>query len=887
MWVPNGLAVSRGHYDKPLYPGTAPVVPSARMNKSGTQSLTGQWAKLAGWTADGAYASTVVEDNSLKVTQTGTIIIRGRVEFTTGTATSARIRVLKNDTILGMYSATWGFFFSNSYSAFTRVIDVAVGDKISVEVIGIQNTPGWWIGVPPSSSYPIVAATSHLMFENYVDADIDFEKDMVYSSEAGFFDDTWGRYVTPTYLKKGLPFLTETAVTISNSGNGTAWLTRGSVSGPVLAQTRKPIPVETGTKVNMSGTFRVRKTGSKDEQTQSGTKTGIDVRFSLWGVGIKTDEYGVETLQPEELMFYQTNLQAANSQDESIVEFTIPTIPDATVPAGVDGVYFTCSLVHAITQQYGAGTFASKKRDTDVPATTAEMKYFGWSHANPLKITITDPPGTILTTRHPMSKTGVAFKNRNLFTNIKGQFEIVFFGTPGSACTINVSNASGGAATTAIGSYTAAIGERKVITATATSDQIYISGTGDFFIESVTNAPEETLGFSRNRIEKVTWTNIIDDVTKIDIRREEGDTGNVTIDFSSSVLDPVTTGVLNVGKRIRVLGRHYGPGNTSRPAGWTGEALHSAVFTGIIRKINVKYDYRDEPIIQIIAYDAVDRFEKVQSKVAFDRMDKYGPIFNAVGVEVVNEGFNWGGRARALPNAYLYNPAAHEEKLSLHDGVIMTRNTNKLYVCASKDNVYTIIRDIPTTPVFTLTDGSGAGDMSYGDMEYKSDTEEVINQVVASEKLLDEKEYKDRTLGSEAPPNDLRYPGSKSRSATFTNIDSVQAIGTISKSFDVVRGSGDMNDLYDGKFGDGFTEWAADILATHQNADVNVGALNVPMKNSETIYLLSQADLFSPVDVVHEGVTDRVKIRSMEHTITPGKWFCKLGFASKADSTYW
>lgn len=883
-YVVDGIALSNGRYDLPLTT-TEVIVPTQRVTKNANMTLTDTWQKVTGWTVDGAHAGTTLVNNGLVATMTGAVMVSATI-LTDSARSTAKYQFRHNDKVVQQGAL-------GKATSVSRVMNLIAGDRVEIWAMREQQALGWWIGIIPTPASAIVASrdssVTQLKIEDYSDEGIDFEKDMAYGTDIGFWDDTWGRYVSPSYLKQGLPFVTEVAVATSRNGTSTSFLSRGSVSGPILAQSRAPIPVIPGSKVNFSGTFRVRKTGSKDEKTESGSLTAINARFSLWAVGTTTDEYGVESITPIEVMFYMATLQEAGSQDETMVEYVLPTIPDATIPDGMEGLYFTCSLVYQADSTYGSGTFTSRQQQGEnqniPPKSSAEMKYFGWSHANPLKVKIDLPAGIHPVTTHPLSRTGVAFKNRQLFENVKPNAKITFFGTPGSAATINVYNWANDTRGTLIGTYSAAANELKTVTVSPTGTAIELSSAGTYFVESVVNSSYRTLDEVATQVTKKTYINIIDDISKISVIREEGESGSATIDFCSDVLDPATSETLRVGKEIRILGRHYGTTNTDRPAGWVGEAEYDEIFTGVIQKINSKYDYVDEPIIQIVAYDIQERTSRVKAGVGFDEIKKYGHFMNRIGAEVIDEGFNYGGSVRALPSKYLLIPDAHGD-FSLLDGFSMTRNTNKTYMIANRYNQLVFTRTINDADI-ALTDVVTSGSIYYGKITRKSDTEDVINQIVTEEKLLDSKDYEERSVSADRPPEDLRYPETKSQSGTFTDADSANEIGIMSKSFSVVRSSTSLRELYDGKIGPGFTEWARELLSSGLNTDVRVKDLNIPIKDSYTICKVCRLDILDRVPVTHKGETQNIKIRSIEHTITPGKWYTKLGFSPKGNSTYW
>lgn len=910
--IPDGIAVSRGIYDEPLYAGSSAVTPGGA-DKVGNVATTASWADMTGLAVRSGYPSTTINSNKyLVVGQSGSIIVSVAAKFSPQNASyyngwmslsftnyysRGYIRILKNDIVIASASGTTSVTLN-------KVTNVLAGDKISIQFKGSKATS--------SSSFPtLYAEGTNFVFNNYDNSSIDFEEDMVYGTDKGFFDDAWGRYVSSTHLKSGLPQAVSGAIMIDDDNDGEdsrgyLELSRGNAAGPILAQTRHPIPVFPSSKVNFSGVFRVRQTGSKDEQTTSGIFTGLRVRFSIWGVGISKDEYGVESLRSQELMFYQVTLQAAQTEGTSFMEYTLPTISDATVPAtGVDYVFFTCSLVQDQEEHYSAGTFIDKKatataqdgnrRALPPPASTFSMRYFGWSHTNPLKLTIKPPTTMRKTTTHPLSRTEVAYKNTEaeFFTNVKTGAQLTFFGMPGATAAINVYNYNDGVQGTLIGSFSALANERKTVTINPTGAggiRVVKSGANDIFVESVVNATSDTLTQIKTRQRVINLLDINSDISKISVLREEGDTCSITIDLDSDDLDPLISDTLHVGKIIRFVGRHYGVGDPVRPGSWVGEANYTTVFTGIIKQIKTEYDYEDNPIIQVIAYDANDLLERTKSGLSFNAYEKYIPILNRMGISaVMANGFDVGGAYKELKTneKFVYRPSAHGD-FSLAAGLEMTRNTNKGYVLVSKDNKLKYFSELPTTSVLTFTDGTGTGDISYGKLVKKSDTSAVVNKLELNENTLDDDDYKNRSFKQEnGPPSDFRYVATKKRTATFNNEDSIRLYGEFSRSFDVIRGDGDLKKLYRGDIGEGFDEWASSFLADRGVPQIQIHEFTVPIKSSDDIRKVCQLELLDMVSIIYKGETYNLRIREIEHTVRPGKWFVVFKFTPQNEMTMW
>lgn len=881
--VPDGIAISKGTFDLGLYEGSSSTFTEMGMIKNGNQAMTTSFANVTGWTANAAFPSTVITSNALVLANAAQVAITLRAQFGNGWQNQnakSYVRILVNGVVVR--EASGGY-----QNSITAVINANTGDSISIQAKMTSWTTLFSGGNNLQGSNTWVKVKL-----NRIGA-FDFETDLVWPDKTEFISTGDIRYAVPPGKAKGrkpswrnLINFTQFGVEPDQSYSLEHKEYSGFTVGPVLTQTRVPIPCEGGMTVDMYGKFSMRGISNsgdgalKNDLDQS-TK-GI-IRFSVWGRGVVKDEYGVDVYTIIELMYYEALLSTSNT---AFTVVDISGVPAATVPAGITELMFTASTLHETGGLYGT-------MDWEFEGTNKAYKaqYLGnYTDGFPLRIVPSLPSGVNRTYTHSLSKTGVAFKNRARFDNIQPSCDVTFFGYPGSTTGINIYNWVSGARGSLIGTYTTTTNERKTVSITPTgTDQIEIvkSGSNDFFIESVKNNSGSNLTTLWNGIEYTTFVNINDDISKVSISREEGDKGTLTVDFSTTSLDPAISAMLKPGKTVRFLGRHYDAGDLRRPSDWVGEANNTVIYQGIIKRITSKYSYDDEPIVQLTAYNAQDAMDRLTTGIMCDSYMEYGAYYNRLGVPVLYNTIDWGGWNKLLPNRFTFRPSSYGE-FSFTDSLSATRNTGKTYYIVDRFNRLQILTSLSSSTVITLTDGTLTGDISYGDLNMGSDTDTVINKVTVSENSLDRKDLVDKTLsGGDEPPLDINYVATKNQSAVFRNLESINDYGEFEKTFQVVRGNGDLLDLRAGKLGGSFEDWADAILDAKSEPTLNVSDLIIPIKSSDDIRLISQLEILDKIAIVYKGETYTIRIRDIDHTITPGKWTVKLSFVSKADMTYW
>lgn len=860
----SSIAISQGSFDRGLSQDEVSYT-EMRMNKNGDVYNIYDFTDITGWVADAGYPGTVITNNGLVIQQSAQVVLEFKGAFGNGFFSSrvnSYVRILVNGSIVKTASG-------NANLGIYHVLFLKAGDVVKIQA----RCTNYWF----DASRLRGGRDTYLKVRLNKPGEFDFEGDLAWPENSGFNYVGNNKWVVAPRAKKG-----RNPITTANDGgpDGYGNSFEGYTVGPVIAQSKVPWPVKGGQTVNFSGNFVSK--GNPREKSDFSGDTLVLFRFSLWGSGVTTDEYGTETENKIELMYYQ-----ASNSTSGTASYNLSGIPSATVPEGITHLYFTVSCVYQADGTYGTINYEVLAGSMVVSLAS----YFGASVVNPIQVIINQPSSIQPVYTHPLSKTGVAFKNPAHFHTIHPGAQMTFFARPEETCGVNIYNWNGtrGSLITYV---SAAVNERKTVTIplSAPGSIELVPDNGTVYVEKIVNAESDTLTSTTDQLKKITFVDIEDDASRISILKEEGDKSTGTIDFATATLDPAVSPLLKPGKVVRVLGRHYGNGNTTRPAGWIGPALYSTLFTGKVKRVTSGYSYEDDPVVQVTLYDVYDSLQTIKTEFASDQMIKYGAWFNRVGSSIVYNGIDWAGSAKdesTVPNKFVYEPSAWGN-ISLADSISMTRNANKWWVMVDRFNKMRILTSLNPTKKYTLTDGTVAGDLNYGRFSRGSDTDSVINKIGVQEYILDVKDLKDRNLSSSSePPADLDFVRSKQQTATFSNKTSVNAYGEFSKSFDVVRGNGNYLDLSNGYTGSNFKSWAEAILAERSEPTINISELNVPIKNSNDIRKISELEILDKVDIVYKGSTQTSRVREIEHTIIPGRWYTEIRFDSKGDMTYW
>lgn len=429
---------------------------------------------------------------------------------------------------------------------------------------------------------------------------------------------------------------------------------------------------------------------------------------------------------------------------------------------------------------------------------------------------------------------------------------------------------------------------RRTVTADSYFVMNYIQNPStNFYVEKVVPKKYDTLDYYQNHLNSFEFINVIDEMVNVKIERAEADAGLVSISFASDLLDPAVSSVLKQGKVIRILGRHYGPGNKSRPSTWTGEPLYSKIVTAVIKRIETVYDYNNEPQIKVTAYDVYSRIDQISPGVAYDKVEEYGALLNTTGVEVELNGMDVSGKSSDFPDGFEYFPSAYGN-FTMMDALIMTRNSKKTYLYIDRDNRIVMKPTLSSDVKLTISDLQNDGDISMSSIKQGSDTETVINKIEVEENLLDRKDFfEERDINSEEPPVNFGFIKNLQRTITYKDQASIDEYGEYSKRFQVVRGTGSWSDIILDNYGTAFKDWSNEIFNDYSDANIRISEVTIPIKNSLDIMLLCNLEILDKVAVRYKGTQVFLRIREIKHEISAGRWRVVLVFSPSGDQTYW
>lgn len=637
--------------------------------------------------------------------------------------------------------------------------------------------------------------------------------------------------------------------------------------GPVLAQTRTPIPVHPGMKVNWGGQFRLRKTGLHNVGN-SGTIGGIAVRVAIWGTGLLVDEYGVETEIKIELLAWQNLWQpyVPFVAPNGYVTLTLPAVSDAVVPANVDRVYLSITLIHTTDDLPHTGQYQSfywVPLDTD---------FLSVPDAAPVTLYVRKPELVNWTEPNSLSSTGYAFPSRKFFANVPTDAEVVLVATTATYQSVQIWEWTGTERGPRLATVDLPAGGRVVVPISSITGQIEIHCGGPWGVERVTARSYWSLAAEQNHLYRSTFTDIIDEVSTIVSEAIEADLSILTVRFASDTISDT----VRAGRRVRLIAKH--------------SAGQTQVFAGVVRGRKVVNSYGRPDQVEIIVHSAHGPLGQVDCPVAYDRLTEYALMVHAAGIPVVIDGVDYTGPPRRLPDGWDYFPSyAADGGQTMVDSLIMARNTQKAFLYVDRLDRVQLRSVLPATVVADLSDVPGQGDMSYSIDNFQSggDTGSVINAVAVQEHLLDRENYVERVLAREVPPVMFGDIESKTRTVEYRRDSSIELYGLNRRKFDVVRGTGDWSDIVADKFGVPFAAWASSILDAYESDSPTVDKLRLTVTSDVELQLIAGLQVLDAVVVRFRGVSTVRRIRRLDHRIAPNKWTVDVDFTTGPQQAHW
>ncbi|MBY4400731.1 hypothetical protein HQO26_05320 [Rhodococcus fascians] len=891
--VPDGIAISNGLYDKDLsydLPDSA-TTPMA-MNKNGNQTLPyNTWQDITGWVARSGFSGTVITNNGLVVGQAQRAKISVRLSFTGGIFVnySAAVRILVNGVKVKESSS------SKTTLNGSHTVDLKAGDVIKIQAW--TKFYSLFFGARNNLSVTLNGGTnSYVSFAKAKPGVVDFANDLVFADDTRIYESGTAVYVMPdgklktlgmsrltatwdgststdVVLKKasGTDYLTNVTVTAEPSGSNDITKYTAVSLGPILAQSKVPYPVSEGMLVNFGGTLYVRRSGTQ-ERTEEDQATGMNVRFSLWGKGKTSDEYGEHDLDIE-LMSYEAVLQSSATTTRTMIAFTIPAVADVVVPANIDQVYFAAALKQAAVNEYASATFENNER------AGTNAAYFGTSNTDPLFIKAELPNAEQNSYKHPLSSTGVALKNRKYFDNMSRPKALTFFGN-NTAVTLSIYKSSNHVRGSLIASYDAAAGERKTVVVESDSGRIELASSNPYWVESCKAISYDTMNETQTTLERIEWSDVSEPLSGIVAVRNEYSVGKLQLSFVSGNLANST--LLMPGKRVRLLVMHYG--TSKQPS---GSAQYNVAFTGMIRDYRVKYDYKNRPFIEVTVEDAHRALADADGRYMYDEPIEYAPMLNGLGESAYINGIDVSGAWKNKTDSSKNQPSAFVDGMKIAECLSAMRNSTKGFVYVDRTNTVQYKSSIEQQPKLVLTDSFSRGDISYSRLDKGTDTEAVINQVKPNEYRLDLEELKERIVDTELPAQIEPIGTINETSQWWYDQQSIRSYGAREANFTVVRGTGRLEDIRNEELGPGFHDWSDAIMDDYVLAKNRVSRVMVIPDNFYDLKQLSELEIFDAVKIIWKNEQHVCFIRKMEWSVTNNHVRLELYFIRESSGVAW
>lgn len=643
--------------------------------------------------------------------------------------------------------------------------------------------------------------------------------------------------------------------------------------GPSLVETTVPIPVRPGMQVAMSGTAKVRTSGkvfkSPDNTTQN-FNDAVGVQAVLFGLKTTTDAYGNSTSVSVSLDRVRTQLQAANSTTITEVTFSFgtPSSPTwVTVPDGVDRVMFAVELVDLYYEQDNNPRAIDYKFTGSVDRYVFRSPRTDSTTDNPIRVHLKDPANLYPTYPHPLSATGWAFRDRARFDNLTPGAVITAMGEPnGPAVTVSVygwDDARGALLAT----FEIPAGQKETVTLEHTGS-IDVTGSGTFYVESVLPAVLDSDTVEQTHTTRYEYTTVTAEVSSITTTLREADLSLALVRLVSDTLAQD----LPAGRRLRV-------------AALAG-AARVPVFAGTIRTRRLVSLPGRPQQVEIGVHDVWARLSD-EYPAMFDQLAEYGPALHALGEPVRIDGVDFTGPRGPMPAWTTYNPSYLSEGGTLLDALLATRNSRRAYLFTDRRGWLVLTTTLPDS-IAVIASDLRDGDVSYSrELEIATDSAALVNVVTVDEHLIDRDDYLDRRLGTGRAPQFRDYPAGLSRSISYRREESVDAYGPAERTFPVVRGSGDLDDVAVGNFGPPFQWWAGDILDQYATERTEYTRFTIPVETDSQLPLVAALQPFDAVALRHAGTDQILRPRTVKHTIDPSGWLCELDMSVRRDQVYW
>ncbi|WP_395691801.1 hypothetical protein [Nocardioides sp.] len=367
-----------------------------------------------------------------------------------------------------------------------------------------------------------------------------------------------------------------------------------------------------------------------------------------------------------------------------------------------------------------------------------------------------------------------------------------------------------------------------------TSGANMVSG-GYITFTKVTVAKSATLGAltGLGYLDPIPYQNILGPTHDLSINRDELNVGLLTASVLDASLDPAVATLLRPGRKARVM--------TLDGTTWT------PIFWGAIRNAAVTYDYARTDAkrarITLTAVDNVSRLASIPATDGVAQISELPWILEGAGVP-----WSCNGSGSQVASATV---VAHNENASVLDQIAITRDTISGYAWVDRFGVMQAwdASQIPTTVAATLDEDD------YSSLVVDYDTDRCINTVTI--KYL-------RINLATGETVEIPY-------GPYTDATSVATWGPHAAEFTVQGGT---------ESSAAMAAYGAAVLAANATPVIRVQSTTLPIAGVGDLpkALLDLYDLVT-VNNTNGGLSDSLRVTSIQHTITSEKWLTTLGFA--------
>lgn len=340
--------------------------------------------------------------------------------------------------------------------------------------------------------------------------------------------------------------------------------------------------------------------------------------------------------------------------------------------------------------------------------------------------------------------------------------------------------------------------------------------------------------------ETITWLNMFNSTTTVEIHRGELDPGVLTARIADSTLDPNTNISVRPDAKVRYMVLR-------------GDGTWQPLFTGELRDINVEYPYQGKAIVNI---QAIDNIRTLNNETVNFGVPTLGALVNVMSGSDVPSVISASDATT--------NTKVNGEVTSRLDQIILTRDTQKGFAFVDKANTLQIRgRTQQTALANKVSFWDKAGWVDVNDQTYGT----AVNITNSSSDVINAVEVETLTWNGTATV--------KTVSPVYTNGTSINDWGLRKVKVTLNGGTGAPT----------AQTWATDVMTMHANPVPTVNELE--FRGDDNYLAWDRAvnlELYDNVRVRYSRINlDRqYLVQELHHVITPAGWTVKVVFRNNA-----